>query len=70
MRVLNYDEAAGRANITRRTLERLISRGEGPSVVHISTRRRGVLDQDCDRWLMARRHPAPGEKNSGRGEGA
>jgi predicted DNA-binding transcriptional regulator AlpA len=61
MRVLSYDEAASRANIVRRSLERLISRGEGPSIVHISARRRGVLESDLERWLLSRRRSVPGE---------
>ena len=62
MRVFVYDEAAGRANIVRRTLERLIAVGEGPSTVHVSPRRRGVLEADLEKWLLSRRRAAPGEK--------
>ena len=61
--VLCYNEAARRAGLVRRSLERLIARGEGPAIVHISERRRGILEQDLDRWLLARRRPAPGEKS-------
>lgn len=60
MQVLSYYEAAARAGIVRRTLERLISTGEGPATVEISKRRRGVLDVDLDNWLLKRRRPAPG----------
>lgn len=63
--VLNFNEAAKRAGIARRTLERLIAIGEGPSVLHISTRRRGVLESDFDEWLSSRRRAAPGQKNPG-----
>jgi hypothetical protein len=59
MKVLNYDEAAGRAGIVRRTLERTIAEGTGPAVVHISERRRGILEADFEAWLLARRRPAP-----------
>jgi uncharacterized protein YceH (UPF0502 family) len=45
MRVMTYREAAERSGIVRRSLERLIARGEGPAVVHISQRRRGVLER-------------------------
>ena len=62
MQVLSYDEAAKRADLVRRSLERLISRGEGPAVVHISVRRRGVLESDLNEWLLSRRRPAPSEK--------
>jgi hypothetical protein len=61
MQVLNYTEAAARAGIVRRTLERLISLGEGPAVINLSARRRGILDRDLDAWLLKRRRPAPGE---------
>jgi predicted DNA-binding transcriptional regulator AlpA len=62
MRVMSYQEAAERAGIVRRSLERLIAKGEGPAIVHISTRRRGVLESDFERWLLSRRRAAPGEK--------
>jgi len=62
MQVLSYDEAAKKAGIVRRSLERLLARGEGPAVVHISVRRRGVLESDLNEWLLSRRRPAPGEK--------
>ena len=61
MQVLSYNEAAARAGIVRRTLERLISIGEGPATIELSRRRRGVLDRDLEAWLMKRRRPAPGE---------
>jgi predicted DNA-binding transcriptional regulator AlpA len=61
MRVLSYDEAAARSGIVRRTLERAIANGEGPSVIHISTRRRGILESDLEKWLLSRRRPAPGD---------
>ena len=60
MQVLSYDQAAARAGIVRRTLERMISVGEGPTVVNISARRRGVLVADLEAWLLKRRRPAPG----------
>ena len=60
MQVLSYDEAAKRAGIVRRTLERLISIGEGPAVINVSARRRGIFESDLDAWLLARRRPAPG----------
>jgi predicted DNA-binding transcriptional regulator AlpA len=64
MQVLSYDEAAARAGIVRRSLERLISRGEGPSIVHISARRRGVIEDDLERWLLSRRRAASGDAAS------
>lgn len=64
MQVISYQEAAERAGIVRRSLERLIAHGEGPAVVHISERRRGILEHDLELWLLSRRHAAPGEKAS------
>jgi predicted DNA-binding transcriptional regulator AlpA len=61
MHVLSYDEAARRAGIVRRSLERLIAEGEGPAVIHISQRRRGILEADLEAWLLSRRRAAPGE---------
>jgi hypothetical protein len=61
MQVLSYDEAAARAGFVRRTLERLISIGEGPAVINLSVRRRGILERDLEEWLLKRRRPAPGE---------
>jgi hypothetical protein len=63
MRVLTFDEAAERAGFTRRTLERLISVGEGPPVVILSKRRRGIIDEDNDAWLRGRRRVPPGFKS-------
>ena len=62
MQVLSYNQAAAKAGIVRRTLERLISVGEGPATIELSARRRGILDRDLEAWLLARRRPAPGEE--------
>jgi excisionase family DNA binding protein len=61
MQVLTFDEAAKRASLTRRSIERLLSIGEGPATVSLGKRRRGILDRDLDQWLLSRRLPAPGE---------
>ena len=58
-RVISFDEAAVRAGFSRRTLERLISVGEGPAVISLSARRKGILESDHDNWLTSRRRPAP-----------
>ena len=62
MRVLTYGEAAKRIGIVRRSLERLISKGEGPATIHVTARRRGILEADLEKWLLSRRHPSPGER--------
>ena len=59
--VYSYDEAAEIADIARRTLERLIAVSEGPAVVELSPRRRGILESDLITWLHKRRRPASSE---------
>lgn len=61
MQVLSLDQAAFRAGIVRRTLERLLAEGTGPAKVQVSKRRVGILEDDLDAWIRSRRHPAPGE---------
>jgi hypothetical protein len=61
MQVLSFDQAAKKAGLVRRTLERLLAQGEGPAVIFISQRRRGILEDDLTAWLLSRRRPAPGE---------
>ena len=64
MQVLSYNEAAVKAGFVRRTLERLIAAGEGPRVINLSPRRRGILDSDLKKWLLKRRRPAPGDADA------
>jgi predicted DNA-binding transcriptional regulator AlpA len=64
MQILDYDAAAKRIGLVRRSLERLISTGEGPAVIHLGKRRRGIADTDLDAWIRARRHAPPGEAAS------
>jgi hypothetical protein len=59
--VYTYNEAATIAGVARRTLERLISIGEGPAIIELSARRRGILDADLRAWLQRRRRAPPGE---------
>jgi predicted DNA-binding transcriptional regulator AlpA len=61
MKVLDYNEAAKRGKITRRTLERQIADGVGPATVQLSKRRVGIFESDFEAWLLKRRRPAPGE---------
>ncbi len=63
MRVISISEAANRAGIVRRSLERLLAKGEGPPLVHISERRRGIIESDFESWVISRRHPAPGDRH-------
>jgi predicted DNA-binding transcriptional regulator AlpA len=61
MQVLSLDQAAFRAGIVRRTLERLLVEGAGPAKVQVSKRRVGILEDDLDKWIRSRRLPPPGE---------
>jgi predicted DNA-binding transcriptional regulator AlpA len=61
MQILSLDQAAFRAGIVRRTLERLLEIGQGPAKVQISKRRVGILESDLEKWINSRRRPAPGE---------
>lgn len=69
IQILSYDECASRAGIVRRTLERLIESGQGPAVVEITSRRRGVLESDFADRLLARRRPALASPLPRRGPG-
>jgi predicted DNA-binding transcriptional regulator AlpA len=62
VQVLDFDKAAERIGLARRSLERLISKGEGPVVIHLGKYRRGIADTDLDDWIRSRRHAPPGEK--------
>jgi predicted DNA-binding transcriptional regulator AlpA len=61
MKILCYDDAAKRIGLVRRSLERLISTGKGPAVIHLGKRRRGIADTDLDDWIRAHRHAPPSE---------
>jgi predicted DNA-binding transcriptional regulator AlpA len=66
MQILSLDQAAYRAGIVRRTLERMLAEGTGPAKVQISKRRVGILESDLEHWLNSRRRPAPGSVPSQR----
>ena len=53
--VYSYDEVARLVGVARRTLERLIALGEGPAVIELSPRRRGILESDLISWLHKHR---------------
>ena len=59
MRVISLLEGAVRSNQSLRTFQRTIERGEGPPIIEISQRRRGILQADFEAWLLARRRPTP-----------
>jgi hypothetical protein len=57
--VYTYNEAAEITGVARRTLERLIVIGQGPAVIELSPRRRGILESDLISWLRKHRRTAP-----------
>jgi hypothetical protein len=60
--VYSYNQAAAITGLARRTLERLIALGEGPAVIELSPRRRGILENDLIGWLHERRRVAPARR--------
>jgi excisionase family DNA binding protein len=54
LKALTLNEVAKLATITRRHLESLIAKGEGPVVIPLG-RRKAVLEEDFDAWLRSRR---------------
>lgn len=56
--VIPVREAARRAGVSSRTLQRLWSVGEGPARIELSPRRVGVLESDLASWLASRRRGA------------
>jgi len=59
MQILSLGQAAYRAGIVRRTLERMLAEGTGPVKVQVSKRRVGILEADLEHWLNSRRRPGP-----------
>ena len=55
MRVISFREVAERTNLSVRTLQRQIAKGQGPAVTVISERRLGILEGDLEQWLLGRR---------------
>jgi predicted DNA-binding transcriptional regulator AlpA len=61
----SYNQAAAITGLARRTLERLIALGQGPAIVELSPRRRGILESDLISWLRKRRRTAPVHRELG-----
>jgi hypothetical protein len=57
--VYSYNQAAAITGLCRRSLERLIQVGQGPAIIELSPRRRGILESDLIIWLHKRRRAAP-----------
>jgi predicted DNA-binding transcriptional regulator AlpA len=61
MRLITKQEAARRATLSLRSLDRRLADGTGPAVIRIGPRRVGIAESDFDAWLASRRLPAPSE---------
>lgn len=57
MKLLTIDEAAREARVCRKTLERQIENGNGPTIIRIG-RRKFIDETDNARWLESLRQPA------------
>jgi predicted DNA-binding transcriptional regulator AlpA len=53
-RVVSLKQAADYTSLSIATLQRLIDRGEGPSVTQLSPRRIGFRESTLNKWLNAR----------------
>jgi excisionase family DNA binding protein len=60
MQLITRKQAADRAAISLRHLERLIGCGEGPAIIRLGTRRVAISETDFDAWIASRRHGPPG----------
>jgi excisionase family DNA binding protein len=54
IKVLTIAEAAHAASITRRHLENMLAKGEGPVTVSLG-KRRLITESDFDKWITSRR---------------
>jgi predicted DNA-binding transcriptional regulator AlpA len=61
LRLITKKEAAARATLSLRSLERRLAEGTGPAVVKIGPRRVAISEHDFDNWLARCRRPAQGE---------
>jgi predicted DNA-binding transcriptional regulator AlpA len=60
MKLITRQEAAARASISLRHLERLIGNGQGPPLVRLGARRIAIVEADFEAWLSSRRQVPPG----------
>lgn len=67
MQLITRKQAAERAAISLRHLERLIACGEGPAVIRLGVRRVAISETDFANWIASRRQAAPGEAPAGSG---
>ena len=58
-RVLSKQEVARRLGCSERNVDRLVGIGDGPPMIQVSPRRRGVLESEFIAWLASRSRVAP-----------
>jgi predicted DNA-binding transcriptional regulator AlpA len=58
--ISSIKQFAKRIGRSERHVQRLISEGEGPPVVALGKRAVGIIDDDGDAWIAARRLVPPG----------
>jgi predicted DNA-binding transcriptional regulator AlpA len=58
--VSSIKQFAKRIGRSERHVQRIISEGEGPPVVSLGKRAVGIIDEDGDAWIAARRKTPPG----------
>jgi predicted DNA-binding transcriptional regulator AlpA len=61
MRLITKREAARRATLSLRSLDRRFADGTGPAIIRIGPRRVGIDESDFEAWLVSLRSSAPGE---------
>jgi len=64
--ILTKKQFAERAGVSVRHLERLFAAGEGPPIVQLGVRRKGIADDDGEMWLHSRRRVPPGFRENER----
>jgi predicted DNA-binding transcriptional regulator AlpA len=53
-RILSFSECTHRAGVSLATWRRILERGEGPKIVKVTPRRRGVRESAFVKWLDER----------------
>jgi hypothetical protein len=59
-------EVADAGSQSLRNLQRIIARGQGPPIVHLSPRRRGVIRRDRKNYYRSLRRFPPGQSEEQR----
>jgi hypothetical protein len=59
LRVYSIEEWAALSGISKRSCEELLATGEGPPLVRLTPKRRGIRAIDLANWQLARLLPRP-----------